>query len=353
MNSTYGKVWSLKERVAQQGPTLIDRWFVKRHSGVELMLQAVMVLITGFFLVSLPVRAEPQSVLVQNRSSEVTLSVLGIAQDAGHPQVDCYAPRCLSAWRGETPASGATALALTIKKTSFYLFDAPPELPAALYQVWRSSRLRLTDLKGIFLTHAHMGHYAGLLHLGKEAAGANAVPVFAMPRMKIFLETNAPWAQLVNDRNIRIRALAAERAEVFEQVTVTPWQVPHRDEYSETVGYLIQGPNKRALYLPDIDQWHRWNRRLVDVIRQVDFAFIDATFFGAGELPGRDMSLVPHPTVESTMHLLKDLAPKLRNRVIFIHMNNTNPMLDPASAHTGRVISEGFNIARVGSAFDL
>ena len=353
MNSAYRTPLGLDWVALQRVSTSTRRWWVKSRFKASPPVQTVVFLIAGFLLLPLVAEAEQQSALREDSSSGVTLHVLGIAQDAGHPQIDCYAPRCLSAWREERPPSGATSLALTISDASFFMFDAPPELPAALYQVWRGSQLRLRDLKGVFLTHAHMGHYAGLLHLGKEGAGSSGIPVYAMPRMKTFLETNAPWAQLVNDKNIVIRALKAERPEVFEQITVTPWQVPHRDEYSETAGYFIKGPRKNALYLPDIDQWHRWDRSLADVIQQVDFAFIDATFFDAGELPGRDMSLIPHPTVESTMTLLKDLAPKFRQRVIFIHMNNTNPMLDPESAQTQQVIRGGFNIARVGAAFDL
>jgi pyrroloquinoline quinone biosynthesis protein B len=353
MSSAQRNLMGLSRLVRQKALTSICCWWFKGRFKASHIAQALVLLVAGLPLVPWVAEAQQPPAPSENQSSGVTLHVLGIAQDAGHPQIDCYAPRCLSAWRGETPPSGATSLALIINDASFFIFDAPPELPAAFYRVWRTSQLRLEDLDGVFLTHAHMGHYAGLLHLGKEGAGASGIPVYAMPRMKTFLETNAPWAQLVNDKNITIRALRAERPEVFDQITVTPWQVPHRDEYSETAGYLIQGPFKNALYLPDIDQWHRWDRGLADVIQQVDFAFIDATFFGADELPGRDMSLIPHPTVESTMALLKDLAPKLRQRVIFIHMNNTNPLLDPESAQTQRVIRGGFNIARVGAAYDL
>ena len=323
-----------------------------RANGFNFFARMV-VLVVAVGAAGIVARAETKAPVLLEGSSGVTIQVLGVAQDAGHPQIYCYEPRCLSAWEQGTQRLGATALALIVKDASFFMFDAPPELPRALYEIWRSSQLQLSDLKGIFLTHAHMGHYAGMLHLGKEAAGAANVPVFAMPRMKRFLESNGPWSQLVTDKNIKIHPLVADQPVLIDPVTVTPWRVPHRDEYSETVGFFIEGPAKSALYLPDIDQWHRWDRRLIDVIQQVDYAFIDATFFGAGELPGRDMSLVPHPTVQSTMLLLQKLAPELRSRVIFIHMNNTNLMLDVASPQAKAVIQKGFNIARVGARFDL
>jgi pyrroloquinoline quinone biosynthesis protein B len=286
-------------------------------------------------------------------TSKVVLHVLGVAQDAGYPQVNCYEPRCLPVWAQPELGSGASMLALVIDGRRFHLFDAAPTLPRQLYQFWTETGLTLGDLDGVWLTHAHMGHYAGLLHFGKEAANTRAVPVHAMPRMMAFLARNGPWRQLVSTQNIVVRPLTANTPVLIGAAKITPWLVPHRDEFSETVGYLIEGPNKRALYLPDIDKWQKWDQDLATVLKTVDVALLDATFFSGDELPGRDIALIPHPTVLESIALLKQLPRPVRSRVVFTHMNHTNPLLDPGSKATQSVLALGFKIARIGDRFDL
>ncbi len=286
-------------------------------------------------------------------AAKVVLHVLGVAQDAGYPQVNCYEPRCLPIWRDPELGSGASMLALVLNDRRFHLFDAAPTLPRQLYQLWTETGLTLGELDGVWLTHAHMGHYAGMVHFGKEAASTETVPVHAMPRMAKFLEQNGPWSQLVSAHNIVVHALTANVPVSLGPATVTPWLVPHRDEFSETVGYLIEGPNKRALYLPDIDKWQKWDQDLIAILKTVDVALLDATFFSGDELPGRDIDLIPHPTVLESMALLQSLPRSVRSRVVFTHMNHTNPLLDPSSKATQAVLAEGFKIARVGDRFEL
>ncbi|MDG1112444.1 MAG: MBL fold metallo-hydrolase [Pseudomonadales bacterium] len=286
-------------------------------------------------------------------ASKAVLHVLGVAQDAGYPQINCYEPRCLPIWARPELASGASMLALVIDGSRFHLFDAAPTLPRRLYQFWTETGLTLSDLEGVWLTHAHMGHYAGLLYFGKEAASTHGVSVHAMPRMAAFLARNGPWSQLVSAQNIVVHQLTANTSVLIGAAKVTPWLVPHRDEFSETVGYLIEGPNRRALYLPDIDKWQKWDQDLVAILKTVDIALLDATFFSGDELPGRDINLIPHPTVLESMALLKSLPRSVRSRVVFTHMNHTNPLLDPGSKETQSVLALGFRIARVGNRFDL
>lgn len=290
--------------------------------------------------------------MVPVTASSAQLIVLGVAQDAGYPQIDCYEPRCLNLWEDFELQSGATSLAVVNSQGRVLLFDAAPELPEQLYVLWRHSKARVSDIDGIFLTHAHMGHYLGLAHLGKEAVGAREVPVYVMPRFKQFLKRNGPWSQLVTERNILLRDLNDERWLTVNDVRVKPMLVPHRDEYSETVGFVIEA-GQRVLYLPDIDKWGKWAWNLADVLQAVDWAFIDASFFGQGELPGRDMSLIPHPTVSETMSLLADIPEVEKSKVRFIHMNHTNPLLQRASPEREAVLAAGFGIARPGEVVDL
>jgi pyrroloquinoline quinone biosynthesis protein B len=209
-------------------------------------------------------------------------------------------------------------------------------------------------LAGVFLTHAHIGHYTGLMHLGREVMGARGVPVHAMPRMRAFLEGNGPWDQLVRLDNVSIVPLAADSATALSpRLSVTPFRVPHRDEYSETVGFVIEGPSRRVAFLPDIDKWDRWERPVEDLIRSVDAAYLDATFFDGAELPGRDIREIPHPLIVESLERFKGLAGDARARVRFIHLNHTNPALDPEGEAARRVRAAGCAIAAEGETFGL
>ena len=82
-----------------------------------------------------------------------------------------------------------------------------------------------------------------------------------------------------------------------------------------------------------------------ELIKRVDYALLDATFYKNGEIPNRDMSEIPHPFVEETMKVLKDLPTEEKAKVFFIHFNHTNPLIDKSSKEYKEVRSRGFNVA--------
>jgi pyrroloquinoline quinone biosynthesis protein B len=282
------------------------------------------------------------------------LYVLGVVQDAGYPQTGCYEEHCMPGWHDMHKRRGAVALGLidpALNKK--YMFEATPNLPAQLYDLEVEAPSKQFELAGIFLTHAHIGHYAGLMFLGHESMGATGIPVYVMPRMSHYLETNGPWSQLVSYKNIILKPLNNNKEQVFNRLKVTPFLVPHRDEFSETVGYLIEGPTKSAIFIPDIDKWSAWETDIVELIKSVDYALIDATFYADGELPGRDMSRIPHPFVVESMEALESLSREERGKVWFIHMNHTNPLLNSESEEGKTVKLLGFNIAIEGVRLEL
>ena len=288
-------------------------------------------------------------------AEEVFIEVLGVAQDAGYPQTNCYRPHCLRAWEDPALRRRATSIAVVDREHGRkYLFDATPDMREQLYDLHRVAPDSDYALDGVFLTHAHIGHYAGLMHFGREAAGTHQIPVFAMPRLRNFLASNGPWDQLVRLGNVEIRELADGKAIALgPNLTVTPFLVPHRDEYSETVGYRIDGPKRSAVFIPDIDKWEMWDTDIRDVVRSVDYALLDATFFRDGELGGRDMSKIKHPFVTESMTLFEDFDATDRARVIFIHMNHTNPLLFDGSPEQAEVEQRGFRYAREGMQLEL
>jgi len=175
------------------------------------------------------------------------LMILGTIQDAGSPQIGCKKGCCKDLFNNPDPNRMVVSLGVSDAKGNNYLFEATPDLPRQ-FEMLRNIGAK-TDKNapdGIFLTHAHIGHYTGLMYLGKEATDARNVPVYAMPRMKQFLTENGPWNLLVDRNNIKLKGLAEGESVQLDQISVTPIMVPHRDEYSETVGYRIQGSNKSA-----------------------------------------------------------------------------------------------------------
>ncbi|MEO1252236.1 MAG: MBL fold metallo-hydrolase [Pseudomonadota bacterium] len=284
---------------------------------------------------------------------EISLVVLGVAQDGGKPQT---ANPDDPAWDDPTLQRLATSLALVDRRDKDvrrWMFEATPDFKEQLQRLDRRAPVeRPIGLDGIFLTHAHIGHYAGLMLLGFESVGAENVVVYAMPRMADFLAKNGPWSQLVSKHNIILAIMADSEAEsLSDGLAVTPFLVPHRQEFSEVVGYRIDGPERSALFIPDIDSWEDWDRegtRIEDVIASVDIAYLDATFYADGEIPGRDMSGFPHPFVAHSMERFADLPDAEKAKIRFIHMNHTNPLLRPDAAERAQVRDEGFKIAKEG-----
>lgn len=287
-------------------------------------------------------------------TSGVSLHILGTIQDAGSPQLGCRKECCRNLFL--RPALDRKVVALGVvdaQARRTYLFDATPDLPAqAQMLAERSGQDRSPD--AVFLTHAHIGHYTGLMYFGRESMGADHLPVYAMPRMRSFLTENGPWSQLVELGNIALNPLHDGRTEVLSpQLEVTPFFVPHRDEFSETVGYKIQGPNRTALFIPDIDKWDAWGTPIEEALAEVELAFLDGTFYDGEELGGRDMSQVPHPTISKTVERLSALPWSERNKVHFIHFNHTNPVLRSDRPEAKAVEEAGFHIARFGERFEL
>lgn len=287
--------------------------------------------------------------------TSVSIQVLGIAQDAGYPQLNCYQAHCIRAWENKDLRRSTSSIAVIDGREKVkLLFDATPDIRDQLYRLNLAAPDVEYALLGVFLTHAHMGHYTGLMHFGHEASGSRKVPVYGMPRMVDFLASNGPWDQLVRYKNIELLRLTDEKPVVFsDRLRVTPFLVPHRDEYSETVGYRIDGPNKSAVFIPDIDKWEHWKTDIRDIIRSVDYALLDGSFFADGELRGRDMSQILHPFVAESMALFDELTSEEKSRVIFIHMNHTNPLLIDDSPEQAAVERRGFRFAREGMRLEL
>ena len=280
--------------------------------------------------------------------SNYTLKILGVVQDGGMPHLGNNKTCCENIKQDKYVTS---LMLMNNENNESFLFDASPDINKQLN--FMGDRIK-KDLKGIFLTHAHIGHYTGLMYFGREALNSKLVNVYAMPRMKKFLEENGPWSQLVSLQNISIIELSNEsKISIDSNVIVQPVEVPHRAEFSETVGYKIYGPNKTALFIPDIDKWYLWEKSIIDEIKQVDYAIIDATFYDSKEVNYRDISEIPHPFVTESMDLFDSIDIKEKNKIYFIHLNHTNPLINKDSDQYKLVRSKGYNVAEEGMKLNL
>ena len=323
----------------------------------------LILLMAGFACVTLttcnqlPVPAsDPADLGGVEGQSRQELYVLGTLQDGGAPHLGCKRPCCRNLFL--RPATDRKVVSLGVAEISgesgqLAMFEATPDVS----DQWNALQT-LSGLEGVvpsfFLTHAHIGHYAGLMYLGREVLGAIGIQVYAMPRFKAFLESNGPWDQLVSLGNIELNPLVADSSvQVTNGVRTTPILVPHRDEYSETVGYRILGANHSVLFIPDINKWGLWERDLKEELAIVDRAYLDATFFDASEVGHRDMSEIPHPFMVETMALLNELNASERAKIHFIHLNHTNPCLSDTSEAYRKVVEAGFHVARIHDEYSL
>lgn len=315
-------------------------------SGLKAIFYILMALIFSFSISSCDGKKDISKDQLKSKENVVELVVLGIAQDAGYPQIACDKQCCAYYYSHEIEEQFPTSLALIDRSTNkFWIFEASPSFREQLKITQELSGFKNALPDALFLSHAHIGHYTGLMQLGHEVLGAKGVKVYAMPRMSKFLSTNGPWDQLVNYGNIEIELMEEGKlVQLSEKCKVEAIRVPHRDEYSETVGFKIFGPSKTVLFIPDIDKWNKWRHDIVEQIKLVDYAFLDGTFYNQGELPGRDMSLVPHPFIQESMELFSNLPDSEKAKIHFIHFNHSNPMIWDEKSRN-QVLKKGFKLA--------
>lgn len=303
------------------------------------------------FCLNISALALPPSTITND---SVYLKILGIAQDGGYPQLGCTKSCCMAIKNGEATKKNVVSLGL-VSKNRYWLFEATPDISHQLDLMQIPQKVKsFQPPNGIFLTHAHIGHYTGLQFFGREAFGASNIPVYAMPRMFNFLNNNGPWSQLVQLKNIELRPMQQQVPIKLEPgLQVMPILVPHRDEYSETIGLMIQSRIKKVLFIPDIDKWDKWQEEIVEMVKLVDLALIDGTFFKNGELANRDMSEVPHPFVEESLQKFSGLSKKEKAKICFIHFNHTNPLIRNRSTEKTALRNMGFGIAEEGMIISL
>jgi pyrroloquinoline quinone biosynthesis protein B len=289
-----------------------------------------------------------------SQNDSTFILVLGIAQDGGYPHIGCTKDCCKDAWKNDSLRKNVTCLALVSpKEKKWWMLEASPDMNRQLHLFSALTNSMYPFLPaGIFLTHAHIGHYTGLMYLGKEALNSKEVPVYVLPRMKEYLEKNGPWSQLVSLKNIVLIKMTEDVfVELGKNIGIKAFTVPHRDEYSETAGFRIEAAGRKFLFIPDIDKWTKYQKDIVAEVNSVDHAFLDGTFYSGNELPGRDINEVPHPLVkESLFYFGGNFDISKKRKICFIHFNHTNPLIKDKLLRENLKLN-GFDVAEEGMIF--
>ena len=292
--------------------------------------------------------------------------VLGTAQDGGIPQIGCRDDNCVPARLDVRRRRRVTSLLLCDPRDGRrWLFDCTPNVGEQLDLAKGNPTSRVENgvrpplFEGIFLTHAHMGHYGGLLELGREAYAVHSVPTWLTPRFANFLRTNAPWSLLVQEERLVLNEIdEGQRIVLAPDLYVVPVRVPHRDELSDTLAFEIHGPERTLLYLPDIDKWEAWDtaeapRHIETLIATCDFALLDGTFYADGEVSGRSMKEIPHPFIAESIERFGHLSAVERAKVFFTHLNHTNPAAAQGSSAQRTIEARGMHVLEDGTLFGL
>ncbi len=292
--------------------------------------------------------------LAMDGSARFDTWLLGRAQDGGVPHLGCVRECCRVARREgrvEYPCSLGVRDRLT---GALLLIEATPAVESQVAMLHTLAEVDPRDrvpVDGVLLTHAHIGHYAGLMQFGKEVAATDELPIFCTPKMADFIRAHAPWSGLVTGGHVDLQeiVMGTDGAAVFEPVEglrVEAIQVPHRDEYSDTVAFRLHGPAKTLLWVPDIDQWSRNEGMIERLLDGVDVAYVDGTFYDEQEV-GRCADEIPHPFMRDTLTTLGDLAKAHPGRIQFIHLNHTNPALSDLKL-VAEIGERGFDVPEQG-----
>jgi pyrroloquinoline quinone biosynthesis protein B len=293
------------------------------------------------------------------KNKNVYVKVIGTAQDGGIPHMGCFCANCQRAWEDPRFSRLISSLVLIDRiDNKSIIVDTTPDIRAQTRIIRECVNPDNENTKfipdGILLTHAHIGHYTGLMFYGYEAQSADRIPVYCSERMKSYLANNGPWSQLIRQKNIAAKIIRpGNPAALTSHISLSTFRVPHRDEFTDTLGFAFTGPEKSLLYIPDIQSWEAWDRSIVEEIQKVDIALLDGTFYSPAELPSRNLASIGHPFIADSIKTLKDVAQNKKVQVLFTHLNHSNLALDPEGPARKAIKGGGFDLAEEGMEFSL
>jgi pyrroloquinoline quinone biosynthesis protein B len=307
-----------------------------------------------------------------NKFKMVVVTVLGIAQDGGRPQPSCYKSCCSNLTLADVRYPVALGV---VNGTTIHLFETSRYLGEQLRFLWKLPASNISEnIDHVWITHAHWGHIDGLGLFGRETMNCKGVRLHVSESMASLIRRTPSWNAMV-EQGVFIMDIfpnSAHKKAVFRSalnqttldsstLSIEPISIPHRAELSDTHAFIIRGPSKSLLFLPDHDSWEKTLsfhqctsiRHFLKSFR-IDIALIDGTFWSYDELGNiRDQSQVPHPPISETINLLGTRKPEQDPLIYFTHLNHTNPLYDTSSVQYKTLFEMGWDVAHQGMTFAL
>jgi pyrroloquinoline quinone biosynthesis protein B len=281
--------------------------------------------------------------------------LLGTAAGGGFPQWNCACRLCTAG----LPARTQDCVAVSADGSGWFLLNASPDIRA---QILTTPPLapgpgpRDTPLRGALLTDAELDHTLGLAML-REGAGLRVwapAPVLTALRVDFPLREIVsrygtwdwqPAGPPVGDLRITVLPVGVKRPRYVLSDVDGPWVVAYRIEDPATGGVLVYAPCLAA-----------WPDGFDELVAGAGAVVLDGTFFSAGEMSGSTGSASGAQRAMGHLPITASLARLAGHpgpRWIYTHLNNTNPVLDPASPEYAAVRAGGAEVLPDGAELDL
>lgn len=292
--------------------------------------------------------------------------VLGAGAGGGLPQWNCGCQNCRDAREGKLPNMTQSSIAVSADRENWAVLNASPDIAAQLQRtprLWPAS-LRGSPIKAVLLTNGDIDHIAGLLTLREKTP----FTIFATQSGIDILKTNSVFNVLDAGLVERKKMFTEQSFHPVPGLTVTPFSVPGKvalfleDESSldleavgdQTIGLMLETGDKRAAYIPGCATLPDW---LLQQLDAVDLLLFDGTVWenddmqrtGTGQKTGARMG---HVALNGKGGSLERIS-AISARKVLIHINNTNPILQPDSTERAQVIKQGWDIAFDGMEISL
>jgi pyrroloquinoline quinone biosynthesis protein B len=305
------------------------------------------------------------------------VAILGSAAGGGFPQWNCNCQNCISSRDGTLNGKARTQAQVAICQDfrAWFLLNASPDLRTQIEStpvLHPHNHGRNSPISGVLLTSADIDQVAGLLSLRE----LQPFRIYCTPSIRrILQEDNSMFAMLnrvpdqvswtdiscdgsfclQGERGARINCEVVSLGNRFPAY-VSPDRALELNPAEASLGVIAESASgKRLAYLPAVPEI---DDALLKRLDETDILLFDGTFWSDEELLrmkvgsslAREMGHIP---VSGTDGSLRKLAGLQRPRKIFIHVNNTNPMLDESGPEYAEVWAAGWEVAEDGLSFEL
>tara|TARA_B100001250_G_scaffold50110_1_gene39175 strand:+ start:237 stop:1124 length:888 start_codon:yes stop_codon:yes gene_type:complete len=294
-------------------------------------------------------------------ASGVSVTILGTAQDGGIPQAGCSCERCNEAHKDLRLRKYPVSLGIIGTDGSKHIIEVTKNLSEQL-MIWSTNGNELFIPETVSITHLHLGHVEGIGQFGKPVMASKEVDVFLSHKNKNIFDERSDIKLMIEENNIRTHAKNFNQ--LFEPMQGCGFSlqfisIPHRSELGDTAAIIIKGNKRNILFMPDQDSWEETleyysKENIREFLKMFDIneALIDGTFWSMEELPGRNISEIPHPTIQDSLKLL---GKRMENdpRISFLHLNHSNPVNDIGSKQRKLVEENGWRVSEIGDVLKL